>query len=51
MAIGEGPSSLLPNPDAAGIDVGARIHYVAVPEGRLRCRFAALALTLPSSMS
>jgi len=22
------------NPDAAGIDVGARIHYVAVPEGR-----------------
>ena len=22
------------NPDAAGIDVGARVHYVAVPEGR-----------------
>jgi len=22
------------NPDAAGIDVGARTHYVAVPEGR-----------------
>jgi transposase len=22
------------NPDAAGIDVGARAHYVAVPEGR-----------------
>src|SRR5689334_7983387 len=22
------------HPDAAGIDVGARVHYVAVPEGR-----------------
>ena len=22
------------NPDAAGIDVGAQVHYVAVPEGR-----------------
>ena len=22
------------NPEAAGIDVGARVHYVAVPEGR-----------------
>src|SRR5690242_18494386 len=22
------------NPDAAGIDIGARVHYVAVPEGR-----------------
>ena len=22
------------NPDAAGIDVGSQVHYVAVPEGR-----------------
>lgn len=22
------------NPDAAGIDIGAKIHYVCVPEGR-----------------
>ena len=39
------------NPDAAGIDIGAQVHYVAVPEDRAECRFAALALTLPSSMN
>jgi hypothetical protein len=22
------------NPNAAGIDIGSRVHYVAVPEGR-----------------
>ena len=39
------------NRDAAGIDIGSQVHYAAVPEGRARCRFAALAPTLPSSMS
>ena len=29
-----GSELTLKNPDAAGIDVGARVHYVAVPEGR-----------------
>jgi transposase len=29
-----GSTLSLKHPDAAGIDVGARVHYVAVPEGR-----------------
>jgi hypothetical protein len=29
-----GADLMVKNPDAAGIDVGARVHYVAVPEGR-----------------
>jgi transposase len=29
-----GSDLTIKNPDAAGIDVGARVHYVAVPEGR-----------------
>jgi transposase len=29
-----GADLTIKNPDAAGIDVGARVHYVAVPEGR-----------------
>ena len=28
------PPLSVAHPDAAGIDVGARVHYVAVPEGR-----------------
>jgi transposase len=28
------PSLTIAHPDAAGIDVGARVHHVAVPEGR-----------------
>jgi transposase len=30
----QGADLTVKNPDAAGIDVGARVHYVAVPEGR-----------------
>jgi transposase len=30
----QGSTLSLKHPDAAGIDVGARVHYVAVPEGR-----------------
>ena len=30
------------NPDAAGIDVGSRVHYVAVPEGRAEVSVAQL---------
>jgi hypothetical protein len=29
-----GADLTIKHPDAAGIDVGARVHYVAVPEGR-----------------
>ena len=29
-----GADLTIKNPDAAGIDVGARVHYVAVPEDR-----------------
>ena len=29
-----GADLTIKNPDAAGIDVGARVHYVAVPEER-----------------
>ena len=40
------------NPDAAGIDIGAQVHYVSsARRPGSRCRFAALAPTLPSSMS
>ena len=30
----QGADLTIKNPDAAGIDVGARVHYVAVPEER-----------------
>jgi hypothetical protein len=31
---GSPPPLSIAHPDAAGIDVGARVHYVAVPQGR-----------------
>ena len=32
-----GQSLKVVNPNAAGIDIGSRVHYVAVPEDRGRC--------------
>ena len=39
------------NPDAAGIDLELKFTMPQCPKVGLRCRFAALAPTLPSSMS
>ena len=50
-AIGEGPSSRLPTRMRPGLTWGRKFIMSPCPRGGLKCRFAALALTLPSSKS